>query len=340
MNILFGAPPYSSLHGPGGVMIQLLKTKEFLEKIGHKVDFFNQWEPLDVNKYDIFHLFYSNLSTSDLVLRIKEMGLKVVISPIIDKSYSNLSIKIANSLLRLCPRIYTHLGSSAFQCKISDSVIVRSDDEFDKVVNAFGIPRAKIGVVPCGVDMKYYKATPDLFRKKYGFYDFVLAVGLIGNPVKNFIRLVHIMGKIGKETVFIGPTHKTTYASEFYRIASKYKNIRILGIISEDELISAYAAANTLVLPSTVEGVGLVALEAGLAGAKVVITKNGGPPSYFDDLVEYVDPYNEEDIEKKILRSLSRSKDDRLRLHIKESYSWEVVAKKQAEIYLKVLNET
>jgi len=41
-------------------------------------------------------------------------------------------------------------------------------------------------------------------------------------------------------------------------------------------LASAYAACDVFVLPSMFETPGIAALEAGLAGAKIVITKYGG----------------------------------------------------------------
>ena len=44
---------------PGGDMVQMLKTKEFLEKLGVTVDVSLEFEP-DLKDYDLVHLF--NLS--------------------------------------------------------------------------------------------------------------------------------------------------------------------------------------------------------------------------------------------------------------------------------------
>ena len=41
---------------PGGDMVQMLKTKEFLEKLGIKVDISLELEP-DLTGYDLVHLF-------------------------------------------------------------------------------------------------------------------------------------------------------------------------------------------------------------------------------------------------------------------------------------------
>ena len=59
-----------------------------------------------------------------------------------------------------------------------------------------------------------------------------------------------------------------------------------------------YRAAKVFALPSTNEGVGLVALEAAVNGADIVITNFGGPQEYYSNLAKKVNPYSIDEIGK------------------------------------------
>jgi glycosyltransferase involved in cell wall biosynthesis len=102
---------------------------------------------------------------------------------------------------------------------------------------------------------------------------------------------------------------------------------------------SAYAACDVFVLPSLFETPGIAALEAGLAGAKVVITPHGGTKEYFREYAEYVDPYSVENIRKGIQNSLNRQKNTQLRDHIKKNFLWKSVAQRLVALYQTVLEK-
>ena len=74
-------------------------------------------------------------------------------------------------------------------------------------------------------------------------------------------------------------------------------------------LASAYAASDTFVLPSQFETPGISALEAALAGAKIVITPYGGTKEYFKNMAEYVDSGSSEAIKAGIEKSWAELKD-------------------------------
>ena len=337
MKILFGAPGYVYLDGPGGLISQMLNTKAALERLGHQVTLFNQWDTASVRSYDIFHLFFAIGDTYELGRRMKRAGLKLVVSPIIDKAIPEWIIRLSNIVTGRVPKVYTHLSAASELCKLADLTVARSAEEIHKITLALGVNPSKVTMGPNGVDIKDCDADPSLFVEKYGVRDFVLWVGLIGNPNKNLLRLIRIIGELQLDMILVGPVQNNDYARWCLKEASKYANIRVLGVLEEVELISAYAAADTLILPSYVEGTGLVALEAGLAGTKVVITKNGGPPDYFADLVEYVDPRSDESIRQKLLKAVDRPKDDRLREHIRANFTWEQVGLTLAGVYEQVL---
>jgi glycosyltransferase involved in cell wall biosynthesis len=65
-----------------------------------------------------------------------------------------------------------------------------------------------------------------------------------------------------------------------------------------------------------------VALEAGAAGANLVVTRNGGPPDYFLDCAEYVDPSSTRSIQAGLSQAWHAPRNDKLRRHIVERLSW------------------
>jgi glycosyltransferase involved in cell wall biosynthesis len=102
-------------------------------------------------------------------------------------------------------------------------------------------------------------------------------------------------------------------------------------------LASAYSACDVFVLPSQYETPGISALEAALAGAKIVITPFGGTRDYFGNNAVYVDPTSVEDIAKGIQTALGKGKDAELREHIRKEFTWNKVGEKTKQAYEHVL---
>ena len=104
-------------------------------------------------------------------------------------------------------------------------------------------------------------------------------------------------------------------------------------------LPSCYAAANTLVLPSMAETPGLAALEAGLAGTKVVITSDGCTKEYFKDYATYIRSNDIQGMRQAVLETYRMKKDAKLRDHILKNHLCEHMAKKTKEAYEHVIKK-
>jgi glycosyltransferase involved in cell wall biosynthesis len=105
------------------------------------------------------------------------------------------------------------------------------------------------------------------------------------------------------------------------------------------ELFSAYAAAKVFVLPSLFETPGITALEAGMMWCNLVITKGGSTIEYFRDYALYINPLSVDDIKEKILEAYNKPRDNKLREHILNNYTWEKAAEKTLQAYRLMLNE-
>ncbi|MEJ2616427.1 MAG: glycosyltransferase [Ignavibacteriaceae bacterium] len=116
------------------------------------------------------------------------------------------------------------------------------------------------------------------------------------------------------------------------------QNIHLVNALDNDDplLASAYAACDTFVLPSQFETPGIAALEAGLAGAKIVITPFGGTREYFTDMAEYPDINSIDSIKNSIEKSLNKPKDEKLKDHIKNNFLWNKIARDTSDVYVKV----
>ena len=336
MNVLFGC--YQAVANPsGGVYTQVMRTRAALQALGVSVTLFDAWRRYDWSTVDLVHIFSTDMRNHYLI-GASPGDKPLVVSPIIDNTYPISLLRAFASLSRKLPvQILTSYKSHARAMVKARAIIAPA--EFDRpIFEAVGADAAKIEVIHNGVELEFQEATPDLFVERYGLKDFVLFVGQIGNKRKNLPRFLRVAGQMPRATfVLIGPQLETDEARRTLDLAARYDNVRILGRLPYDELISAYAACLVLALPSLVEGTGLVALEAALAGAQVVVTKHGGPPDYFGDLAFYVDPKSEASIRKALASALAQPADGRLRQRIASQFTWEMAARKLRGVYERVL---
>lgn len=87
-------------------------------------------------------------------------------------------------------------------------------------------------------------------------------------------------------------------------------------------------------MPSISEGVGIVAVDAALYGADIVITEIGGPKEYYDGMAEIVNPYDVDAIGQACMNLLNgKTYQPKLRERIIKEYSLSAVADKLIEVY-------
>ncbi len=325
----------------GGPRTQMLETKKELEKLGVEVELFDAWKTLRKGDCDLVHLFAADISTFHFAREISKIGIKLVVSPIFFTRHSALYIKsvmLFNRLLLNKSRgVWTDYGFVSQICNWADAVLPNTCAEANLIEKGLGIPRSKIHIIPNGVNEKFYNADPSLFIKTYGISNFILNVGHIGPGRKNVLRLIRALDRFDKPAVIIGRMEAGKELDEIRKEAGQH--ILLLDNIPNDSdmLASAYAACDIFVLPSLFETPGIAALEAGLAGAKIVITKYGGTKEYFQDYAEYVEPTSVDSIAEGIKKSIAKPKDKKLIELIKGNYLWEKVGKLTLDAYESIL---
>jgi glycosyltransferase involved in cell wall biosynthesis len=251
-------------------------------------------------------------------------------------------IKVDKFISRKVRGIWTDYGLIAEMCSWAEVITPNTTEEGKLFVDAFRIPKKNVIVIPNGVEERFAHAKPGLFEREYGIKNFILSVGHIGPERKNYLRLIEALERIDHPAVIIGRIEDTPSGRACLERASRNPRLLMVDAIPHDSMLlaSAYAACDVFVLPSQFETPGIAALEAGLAGAKIVITQIGGTREYFGNDAIYVEPVSAKNIAEGIEAALKNKKDNVLRTRIQKEFLWEKVGEKTKQVYENILGLT
>jgi glycosyltransferase involved in cell wall biosynthesis len=327
----------------GGVRTQALMTAKHLKELGIEVYFVSPWEDISKVELDIFHVFTASAENHGIISRLKEQEKKIVLSPVM---YSNRNSSTIRNFLNVEEKlplssygIRSEFTIKKELCLLADLLLPNTTSEASMIEEAFKIPRARLKVVPNGVEKRFSEANPDIFIEKMGFNDFILTVGQVSAERKNILKLLEAHFGIDTKLVIIGNFSNSEYSNKCRALADNNPNIHLMNSLEHhsDLLSSAYAASKVFVLPSQFETPGISALEAGLAGANVVITEVGGTKDYFENFVEYISPSSISSIKNGITKALNSSRSKDLKNHILSKFTWDKVAEQTLKEYKEVL---
>ncbi len=206
-----------------------------------------------------------------------------------------------------------------------DVVIAQSDGEAQALADDFQIARERIAVACVGSGKAYPSPDPEAFRRKYiaprwSGREFALCVGRV-DANKNQLALVRALKGVDIPLVLAGGSLAPGYLDACQRDADA--NVLFLPALSDAELGAAYAAARTHVLPSWLEVIGFVTLEAAVAGCNVVLTPAHGAREYVGERGWYCDPADLSSIRSAVLAAHHAPRQPELREHLVKTYSWE-----------------
>lgn len=252
---------------------------------------------------------FTNQALHDYSLGFKERG-KIIAAELINR-FGPLSLSRKRRLVSM-----------------ADIIMPNSTMEGEIMHKYLRVPWDKIYPVYYGANALFYNADPRPFIEKYGYEDFVLFSGEV-EPRKNLLMLIKVMKELKKHLVIIGhdktkaPHQFADYCMKCRREEGEY--IHFIGKFDYNEpmLASAYAAAHTLAMPSWLETPGISALDAGLAGANLVVTSIGSTPEYFKSYAWYVNPNDRNELKEKLLESINTPKTKGLSRMIRKEFTWE-----------------
>jgi glycosyltransferase involved in cell wall biosynthesis len=333
----------------GGQEVQMLQTKKYLQSLGVEVKLYDKFSD-KISDFDIYHLFGSNsFENINMVNYIKRIGLKFVLSPVYWDPYE-MSIMTETSRVKSLlnrPKYYIKknikldlINPTTFYLNEADSILPNSILEAEHLIGRFKVDQQKIHVIYNGVEERFNSSNRSLFESTYHLNNFILFVGRIERK-KNVLSLIKAMEGLPYDLVLIG---STSADPEYYNICLSCcgENIHFIENIDHNSelLQSAYSAAKLFVLPSWMETPGISALEAGLAGCKIIITDRGATKEYFKGFVRYCDPNNISSIHSAISEAMEEKDNiDKTNLaqYLMENFSWPAITRKIARIYENLL---
>lgn len=334
------------MESPGGGEIQMRCLEKSLQETDIDARCWRPWEE-SLSDVDLLHLFGTHREFLPLVGAAQRQGVRLVLSPIAWYDLGGYLRSVSGWHHRILAGarylVRAHVpGIPSWRRRLyhaADLLLPNSRAEAHQLMRHFGVPASQIHCVPNGADPNMSQATARPFFEKFGVIRFVLLAGRI-EPRKNQLAVLRAMQDQDVPIVVLGdpvPGHEDYY--EACRRAGG-EHTRFVPRMDHDDpmLASAYAACGCLVLPSWFETPGLVALEAGLSGAPLVLTDRGAAPEYFGPLATYVAPNDLRGIRHAIMRNVRAPRSRELADLIRFQFSWSTVASLTRDAYRRVLD--
>jgi len=321
MRVLFNTYPWA-FDRPGGGEIQLMNYAEHLPRLGIEVLLHDLWNPR-LDDVDLVHFFSGIGGSIHFCNYVRSRGLPLVISS---------SLWITQATRERYP-----VDEIREQFVLAAAIVTNSRMEADALADVLDLPREQFVPVLNGVDRRFAEPIDEgIFRRRFGIEGpFVLNVANV-EPRKNQLDLARALRDGDLPLVIIGYPRDRPYLDRV--VVEGGKVVRYLGPIGHDDqaLHAAYAACSVFALPSELETPGLAALEAAVAGARLVVTPEGSTREYFGDDAIYAGPGDIAGLRTAIGRALARPKPAALARRIFERFTWERVIVELKALYERV----
>jgi glycosyltransferase involved in cell wall biosynthesis len=326
----------------GGLSMKVNKTIEALNDNGIYAKIPNLITEKLVD-YDLIHVFAPYNGNYRIIEQAKNCGLPVVVSTILNvqKKYNKWDLVKVKTLTKLVGKATNwHVTTSYNQIHraltMADHLIALGDNERNELNQYYQQPLGKISIIYNGVAKDFFSATPDLFDTTYNIpHPFVLHTGIIG-PVKNQLGLIRALKHENLHIVLIGYSDVGSKKYLTQCIEEGCEKVHYLGEFApgDPQLISAYAAADVVAIPSQHEGMPNSIMEALASDTPSVLTKNNALDlKLSEDVAIAVDPQNEQEIRHAVLKLLTNPPPIYKCRKSVSHLTWDAVATQLEQVY-------
>ncbi|WP_114327632.1 glycosyltransferase family 4 protein [Candidatus Colwellia aromaticivorans] len=330
----------------GGLQIQVQETLTALCALGVDAKIFDTLND-KLEDFDILHVFGLANGNESIIKVAKELGLKVVLSPLARCSWTKARAQIAKISDRIVGKLtHWHVKSDYAMCNdaytLSDYVIFLGEQEYLSATSAFNVDQTAFTIVANGINQRYFQTNGDAYREKYASnlsVPLILVVGSI-NQNKNQLALVEAMKDFPCQIHIIGPCVSSEQKNLDHMVS--YQHVKYIGYLDNNDpmLASAYAAADLFCLPSYQEVLPLTVFEALAAGTPVAATNNSAI-EFAEDARAYAEfsPQSQQDIRSVVINSLQQSMSKEACKMLVADKSWQAVAEQLMAVYNTVNND-
>jgi glycosyltransferase involved in cell wall biosynthesis len=258
-----GIPPAL---GGGGMELQMQRTAEALERLGHRVARVEA-APADT-RFDVLHAFHSEAWLTQVLPHWKHNRCPLVTSPVltIRPGLEQRTMRIA----RRIPVLHTSARQRSDVFRAADAIVALTEHERDLLVSQLGAPAERVRVIPNGVTPIEQAQLPTL---PDGVPDgpFALMVGNVSSRKRQAEVLAAAAGRL--PFVIVGGFE----GSERTRLAwleavERYGAVWLGELHDQPSVRALQAAAAALVLVSAAEGQSLALLECLAVGTPAVVS--------------------------------------------------------------------
>lgn len=288
---------------PGGAEAELVDFCANLRALGVNAEIYGHAsQPLA--SYDVVLHFSAHGGGEQLLQQVKAAGKPVVLLP-------NLALDRVDAGNRAT--VEHHLS-------LADAVVFRAECDRRTALDMFGLAPARVHMVPLAAAPCFgVPADPHIFPVIYaGEQDYVLWVGIL-EECKNQLGAIRALRDLALPVIFVGSYRDRAYYDACRAEAPEHFRFVPHLTAKSEALRSAYQNCR-LYLEVPFEPPGMSALEAGLAGAPLVLADGPWSREYFADHATLVDPNSPDSIRDGVRAALARKRTGTLAGMIRERH--------------------
>jgi hypothetical protein len=196
-------------------------------------------------------------------------------------------------------------------------VTFKSQSELNHAANIVDIDSSKIRICRTVADASYLKKAPvGLFQDIYGVDKYALGIGII-EPNKNQLSAIRATRLQEVPLILVGRYRDLDYYQKCKKEGGD--NVMFIDALPQkSEIVRSAFQSASFFIEVSLEPPGLSSLEAGLSGAKLVLSDMDWTREHFKKYAQYVNPHSVSDIQEGMNRSLLEKKNPFVQKHLIE----------------------
>ena len=332
----------------GGLQIQIRETIRALNRLQEIDGETMSVELVDpcrarFDAYDLIHVFAAVHGNHRIVEVAAELGVPVVLSPLISPGWNRSSgtrARVADRLLGNLTawNVETSYAQTRRALQVATLIVALGEAERRAIGEAFLVASARVRVYPNGISPQFFSADGAYFRARTGIAGpFVLMVGAIA-PHKDQLGMAHVLAEMALPFVLVGEARERD--QDYLAQVRRVRGVTCLGKLRHDDrlLASAFAAAAVFALPGQPEVQPMSALEA-LAAGTPVVNSSGSDLAVADGgfAIRTVTPGDTSGIKRAVLGLIEQPPQRAAVRSLVSELTWDHIAARIARCYVELV---